>query len=139
LQHCHFGEAQLQQSCRAGPPELFIPPQIAPSGLLPPEGFRQRPTGGIAVGSITQVMLPQAEPIIAVELQQSASLVQMSPTTRQPTALWHTWPPVLVATHCFEQHSSAEAQAWPSTEHWPAPVVVTVPQVPTVCPATIAQ
>jgi hypothetical protein len=82
LQQLNFGGAQSQQSCRALTWPVPVPPQMSPSGLQE-SGLRHRPMGGIVPVSSTHVTFPAPGPPTGPP-QQSVSLLQMSPTTRQP-------------------------------------------------------
>jgi hypothetical protein len=87
---------------------------------------------------MTQVTFPAPGPPIGPP-QQSVSFVQMSPTTRHPCATWQMCPPVLVGTQSRLQQPVPPVHAWPSSEHSPAPVVLTTMHVPAVIPAAIVQ
>ena len=137
LQQLNFGGAQSQQSCRALTCPVPVPPQTSPSGLQL-SGFRHRPTGGIVPVSSTQVTFPAPGPPTGPP-QQSVSLLQMSPTTRQPWATWQMCPPVLVGTQSRLQQFVPPEQACPSIMQLPAPVDVTAVQVPAVIPLAIVQ
>jgi hypothetical protein len=138
LQHWNFGDAQPQQSWRAFTcPAPGIPPHTSPSGLQL-WGLRQRPTGGLVLVSSTHVMFPEPGPPTGPP-QQSVSLLQMSPITRQPEATWQMCPPVLVGMQRRLQQLVPPVHAWPSTRHCPAPVDATALHVPAVAPLATVQ
>jgi hypothetical protein len=135
LQQSYFGGAQLQQSCRAFTLPPPVPPHTSPSGsqLF---GLLQVPMGGFVPAIMLHVMLPAPGPPTGPP-QQSVSLVQMSPTTRQPLATWQVRPPVAVVAHSRLQQLVPSVQDCPSTLQLPEPVPLNAVQVPAVFPAAL--
>jgi len=83
----------------------------------------QVPIGGLVPAMMLHVMFPAPGPPTGPP-QQSASRLQISPTTRQPLATWQMCPPVAVATHSRLQQVVPLVHVWPSTLQPPDPVLV---------------
>jgi hypothetical protein len=101
-------------------------------------GLLQVPIGGLVPAMIWHVMLPEPGPPTGPP-QQSVSLLQRSPTTRQPLATWQMWPPVAVSAHRRLQQLVPPVHACPSTEQLPEPVAFKVWQTPADLPVAIRQ
>jgi hypothetical protein len=113
--------------------DIVLSLHTSPSGLQP-IGLRQTPTvDGAVMTQVTGFPEPPGRP---AEPQQSASLVQRSPTTWQPLAGWHTSTPV------GPQGAHARLQQGPPHEGSP-PALSTMPPSaalpPQSCPSTTPQ
>src|SRR5438128_2365331 len=71
---------------------------------------------------------------VAPPPQQSVSLWQRSPATRQPLAGTQMWPPVRVGAHTWLQHVLHPVHGSPSKPQLPPPPPLTAVQVPTFSP-----
>jgi hypothetical protein len=137
LQQPIFGGMQSQQSWRELPQVLspMARPHTSPSGSHP-SGLWQVPTGGFELGIRSQVTELAPGSPVAPPPQQSSSLVQVSPITRQPLAGMQARPPVLVGAHTRLQQLVHPWHGSPSTVQPPDPVDMSTPQVPAFDPMT---